>query len=190
MPKWHKGAKLPADTDETGTFSAGSSNPQSLDERTGACYEAALRLIGHRARTESEVRRCLASKGFDQEIVENTLNRLKDSGFINDQDFARLWTESRTASRPRSAFMVKRELQIKGIAGETAEEAVGTIDDLESAYRAALPRVHRLSVLPPEEARLKLSAFLKRRGFSWDVVEATVKRLEAEASDNQVDTTG
>ncbi|AKG54392.1 Regulatory protein RecX [Dehalogenimonas sp. WBC-2] len=186
MPKWHTGAKLLTGTDEAEELSADSSSLESLDERPDACYESALRLLDHRARSESEVRRRLADKGFDQEKVESTLNRLKASGVINDQDFARLWTENRTASRPRSAFMVKRELQIKGIAGDTAEEAVAVIDDAESAYRAALPRVRRLSALSPKEARLKLSAFLKRRGFSWDVVEATMKRLEAEESDNQV----
>jgi regulatory protein len=105
---------------------------------------------------------------------------LKVAGLIDDVAFAKAWSENRSTASPRSAYVVKRELRTKGIDAETAEEATVELDDAEAAYRAALPRLKRLQSLPPEEARRKLSDFLRRRGFGWTIVERTLGRLREE----------
>ena len=149
-------------------------------ESADACYQAGLKLLGYRARTESEMRQRLARKGFGEAEIETTLTRLKSSGLIDDAAFARAWSENRTAGSPRSAFIIKRELKTKGIDTGTAEDAVAAIDDSEAAFRAAQPRLKRLQSLPREEARRKLADFLRRRGFNWSVIERTMVRLVAE----------
>ena len=144
------------------------------------CYQTALNLLGYRARTESEIRQRLARKGFGEPEIETAVNRLKASGLIDDAAFARTWSENRAAGSPRSAFIIKRELKIKGVDSDTADEAVSTVDDSEAAFRAAQPRLKRLQSLPPEEGRRKLADFLRRRGFNWNTIERTLERLKAE----------
>ncbi|WP_076004988.1 regulatory protein RecX [Dehalogenimonas formicexedens] len=149
-------------------------------EPADACYQAALKLLGYRARTESEMRQRLTRKGFGETDIELTLGRLKSSGLIDDAAFARSWSENRSAGSPRSAYIIKRELKTKGIDAGTADEAVSAIDDGEAAYRAVLPRLKRLESLPPEESRRKLADFLRRRGFNWNTIERTLVRLKAQ----------
>jgi regulatory protein len=149
-------------------------------ESADACYQAGLKLLGYRARTESEMRQRLARKGFGETEIETTLTRLKSSGLIDDAAFARSWSDNRTAASPRSAYIIKRELKTKGIETGTADEAVEGIDDSEVALRAARPRLKRLQSLPPEEARRKLADFLRRRGFNWNTIERTLTNLKAE----------
>ncbi len=157
----------------------GDTAPPTGDQ-ADACYQAGLSLLGYRARTESEMRQRLARKGFCEAEIEATVARFKASGLIDDAAFAKAWSEARTASRPRSAFVVKRELRTRGIEAGTADEAVAAIDDGEACYRAALPRLKRLQGLAPEEARRKLADFLRRRGFGWTIIERTLARLGEE----------
>jgi len=145
-----------------------------------ACYQAALRLLGYRDRTEAELRQRLSRKGFTEAEIDIVAERLKASGLINDAAFARAWSDHRAAGSPRSAYLVKRELLTKGIDPATAEEAAGTVEDSEAAYAAVLPRLNRLKALPLEETRHKLADFLRRRGFSWHIVEGTLRRLAEE----------
>jgi regulatory protein len=145
-----------------------------------ACYQAGLKLLGYRARTESEMRQRLARRGFGEIEIETTVTRLKSAGLIDDAAFAKSWTENRTSASPRSAYIIKRELKTKGIETGTADEAVEGIDDSEAALRAARPRLKRLQSLPPEEARRKLADFLRRRGFNWNTIERTLTSLKAE----------
>jgi regulatory protein len=151
-------------------------------EQADACYQAGLMLLGYRARTESEMRQRLSSKGFGETDIEATVSRLKASGLIDDAAFARTWSENRSAGSPRSAYIIKRELKTKGIETATADEAVSGIDDSEAAYKASLPRLKRLQSLPAEEARRKLGDFLRRRGFNWNTIERTLVRLKAEGN--------
>jgi len=51
------------------------------------------------------------------------------------------------------------------------------IDDEESAYRAAQKRGRTLAKEDYETFRRKLGAFLRRRGFSYEVVSRTTERL-------------
>jgi regulatory protein len=149
-------------------------------ESADACYQAGLKLLGYRARTESEMRQRLARKGFGETEIVTTVTRLKSSGLIDDAAFARSWSDNRAAGSPRSAYLIKRELRTKGIDTGTAEVAVAAIDDSEAAFKAAQPRLRRLQSLPREEARRKLADFLRRRGFNWSVIERTLVRLMAE----------
>ncbi|QNT75445.1 regulatory protein RecX [Dehalogenimonas etheniformans] len=157
---------------------------RSPKELADACYQAALKLLGYRARTESEMRQRLARKGYGETEIESTVERLKSSGLIDDAAFARSWSENRAAGSPRSAYIIKRELKTKGIDAATANDAVSTIDDGEAAYQAALPRLKRFQTLPAEEARHKVTDFLRRRGFNWNTIERTLVRLNADGVDH------
>lgn len=153
-----------------------------------ACYQAALKLLAYRARSEAEMRQRLSRRGFGEADIETVLSRLKAAGLVDDSAFARSWGEHRASGSPRSAYMIKRELLAKGIDPETAGNALAEADDAGAAYRAALPRLSRLKTLPAEEARRKLADFLRRRGFGWAVIETTLSRLEEEGLTSKVDT--
>jgi regulatory protein len=153
-----------------------------------ACYQAGLRLLSYRARTEFEMRSRLARKGFTEAEIEATIAHLKTSGLIDDAAFAKSWSDHRTASSPRSAYVIKRELKTKGVEDGIADEAAAVIDDAEAGYRAALPRLRRFKSLPPEEAHRKLADFLRRRGFGWTVIERTLARLKEEGLADGFDT--
>lgn len=142
----------------------------------GKCLNAALRLLSYRPRSEAEIRTRL-SRRFDGETIEGVIVRLRERQMIDDVAFATFWREERDSFSPRGKRLLKAELRNKGIDPELIDEVLDGIDDEESAYRAAQKRGHTLAKEDYETFRRKLSAFLRRRGFSYEVVNRTTERL-------------
>ncbi len=163
------------------TLSQGELYALADEQARRASLEAALRLLAYRPRSERELRDRLARKSFRRPIVNETVARMRELGYLNDAEFARFYADTQQASRPRSQRIVRLELRRRGVAQEVAEEATETIDDEEAAYRAASRRVASLRRLEYQAFRERLGGFLTRRGFSYEVARRTVNRCWAEA---------
>lgn len=149
------------------------------DERHSA-YEAALRLLSYRPRSEKEMRFRLGRRGFAPEVVEETVKRLRRLHYLDDGAFAQFWTERRDSVSPRSRALIQSELRFKGIDAETASSTVEGLDDEEAAYRAATKRLPAVAGLSRDLFRRRLGGFLTRRGFAYDVVRRTLERCWSE----------
>jgi regulatory protein len=152
-------------------------------EDVSTATHAAIRLVAHQARTESELRKRLARNGFPAPAIEAAIERMREWNYLDDQDFARRWVESREGHRPRSASMIKRELVGKGVDAETAEQVVdeAEIDEYKIALDLGLKWAARPVREDPEARRRRLAAYLQRRGFGWDIVRRV---LDASLSDS------
>ena len=131
-------------------------------------YEAALNSLDLCARTRQELRRSLLARGFLSAAVEATLDRLADSGLIDDRRYAERAVEMSAA---------RRKLRARGIGEEDAEAALNMLDDeqqAQAAQAAARSLLRKYASLPAREGRAKLSQALARRGFSWEAVRAAV----------------
>jgi len=153
---------------------------QAEDARERAIRQAML-FLSYRARSESEIRQNLRKHEFPDEIIEQTLERLRQDGLANDNEFARAWVENRNAFRPRSRRMMAMELKQKGLDEEAVSSAMEEVNDEALAYQAAQKRAARLEGLEWDEFRRKLSGFLARRGFSYSVIAPIVARTWNEA---------
>ncbi len=142
-----------------------------------ACLSAAYRLLGYRPRTEKELKDRLGSKGFGTEVVDFIIQRLKKQKLIDDLDFACRWQENRAACKPRSSYLVRRELKEKGVPEPDIEIAVMSHDDFDNAIRAARPRAEKLSGLDYETFRNRLGMFLRRRGFGYSTIRKVIDIL-------------
>ena len=153
---------------------------QAEDARERA-FQQAMLFLSYRARSESEIRQNLRKHEIPEPVIEQTLERLRQDGLANDNQFARAWVENRTTFRPRSRRLMAMELRQKGLADEAVSSAVESVDDNALAYEAAQKRVNRLKGLEWNEFRKKMSDFLARRGFSYSVIASVVTRIWNEA---------
>lgn len=142
----------------------------------GKCLNAALRLLSYRPRSEAEIRTRL-SRRFNGETIEGVILQLRERQMIDDVAFAAFWREARDSFSPRGRRLLKVELRNKGIDRELIDKVLNGIDDEESAYRAAQKRGRTLAKEDYETFRRKLGAFLRRRGFSYEVANRTTERL-------------
>jgi regulatory protein len=160
-------------------------NPNDIERllHEDECLRAYQKALGHlagRPHSQSEIARFLMSKRFSQEAIDAAMLRLQQDGLVDDADFARFWTENRTAFRPRSARAIRFELRQKGVANEEIDAALVEVDDEEAAWAAIQPKLNAWSNLAPEEFNRKVQGFLGRRGFDFETVRATLQRIQRE----------
>ncbi len=143
-----------------------------------AAYQKALRFLGYRPRSEAEVQRKLNEHGYEAPVVEATIQRLKESGYLGDQQFARTWIENRNTFRPRGKRLLALELRQKGLQDEIIEQALSeTEDETSLAYQTAIKYARRLSGADWETFRKRLGAYLMRRGFSYGTISPILHQV-------------
>jgi len=157
------------------------------DEQQSA-YSRALHFLSFRARSHQEVRTYLERKGYATEVIEAVLAQLEEDGFLDDARFSREWVENRTTFRPRSQSMLGWELKHKGVSPEAIETALAEadLDDADLALEAAQRALGRYADLPWEDFARKLGAYLQRRGFSAQVIWATIRQLWNTMQDSRI----
>jgi regulatory protein len=162
--------------------------------------DAAARLLEARPRSVAEVRRRLVGLGYRRELVEATLVRLAELGYLDDEAFARAWVESRDRSKPRGEHALRRELGLKGVdralvdgvlddrrenaAATGSHDGDGAESPDETAARRLLARKLPSILREPDPRRRlqKAYATLARSGFSPDVCSAVAKGALATAA--------
>lgn len=145
--------------------------------------QKALNFLSYRARSDEEIRQNLRKHGMPEDVIAETLERLHQAGLANDKEFAQAWVENRTTFRPRSRRALSMELRRKGLDEQTIQTALAeSPNEVSLAYQAAQQKARRLEGLPWPEFRQKLSAFLARRGFGYEVIGEVVRRVWQEQS--------
>jgi len=147
------------------------------------CFNAAAHYLSYRPRSEPELRERLHQRGFDSDSVEAAITRLKEQGLVDDIAFAQFWKDNRESFSPRSQWLTKLELKRKGVADDIIDQVVDTVDDEDSAYRAALRKARSSPQSDYQNFRRRLGEHLKRRGFSYVVINHTVDRLWQDQGD-------
>jgi len=141
-------------------------------------YQKMLRFLGFRPRSETEIQRKLSEQGFDEGVVNSTIQRLKENGFLGDEQFARDWIENRTTFRPRSKRLLAMELRQKGVDEEAIQRALAETGDEDNlAYQTAAKYAHRLARVDWETFRKRLGAYMMRRGFSYGTIAPILRQV-------------
>ena len=144
--------------------------------------KAVLRLLGHRPRSEHELRQRLRRR-FSPEEIEGVIRELKSQGLVDDLAFARFWRDSRERHRPRGVAMIRQELLSKGVDRDTVSQALEGLDEEEGAFRAGLKLLHRVGLLDYREFRNRMGAYLQRRGFRTGAINSAISQLWQELAD-------
>jgi regulatory protein len=151
-------------------------------ERGSQAWNAALRLLSVRPRTEHELRDRLRRKNFEPSQIDAAIERLRNLDLIDDAQFARLWVANRQHLSPRGAGALRQELRAKGVERQIAEQVLAdTIDadDERAACEAVARRALHKYANAPDWATFsrRLGGFLQRRGFRWETIKPIIQTL-------------
>ncbi|HEX9160762.1 MAG TPA: regulatory protein RecX [Thermoanaerobaculia bacterium] len=148
------------------------------------CYLAALRILNYRFNSEEELRRKLRSKRFDRATIDETVARLRDEKWLDDERFAGAFVRTRQQKKigPKR---IERELQAAGVDRDTARRVVRENEDpdreredLQAACakrKRILIRRHGEAYLETAEGRKKLAAYLLNQGYDSALVQSVIK---------------
>ena len=142
-------------------------------------YEAALNLLTARDMTAHDLMSALRRRGYQQPVAESVCQRLTENRLIDDSRYAQRYVELRQDSAV-GRYAMKRKLRAKGIDDDTAEEALGVLDDesqLATAKELARKLLRRYAGEEPYARKSKISQAIARRGYSWEIVREAIESL-------------
>ncbi len=151
-------------------------------EELHSARAVALRLLGRRPRTEKEIRTRLREKEFADSEIATTLEDLKRSGLVDDEEFARAFVRDALSLRPAGKMLLKRKLLLLGVSRDIVDRVLA--ESIDGGAEESLARDLAEKFLsrarssgrdePQAKLRARLSAYLARRGFAWEVIQSTV----------------
>ena len=145
--------------------------------------EAVFRLLAVRARSVAELDTRLKQKGFTPKIISATLADLKAKGYLDDGQFARQFIREKFENSGWGPARLRPELFRKGIDKGLAEQLLSAFFEDRDLAADILPlarkRWRAWSGRPMEVRRRRLTGFLQRRGYHWDVIDQVLEQLES-----------
>ena len=132
-------------------------------------FEKSMDYISIRTHSKKEIFDKLLKKGFSKDTIENTIIKLEEYHFIDDDVFARQFIEQ---NKNYSKMVLSGKLYQKGINKEIIEKNLSIIDDdaeYDNCY-AIMEKYLKSTVINSYEDKQKLFAKLARRGFKYDTI--------------------
>jgi regulatory protein len=154
------------------------------EKRKARAKSLAFRYLSLRPRSRAELLGYLKKKELPEEAIEETIAALEGYGYIDDRKFAVGYGRYLIEQKGLSRYAVKAGLKRKGVGEEDIQPALETLggedfeDDLTVAIRVAEKKAASLKGVDKEKARRRLMDYLRRRGFSFDIVIKTIKNLD------------
>ncbi len=159
-------------------------------EELSKLFDATLRFLSYRPRSQEEVEDYLAKKISKKEnikfseakesgLIIEIENKLTKYKYLNDTDFAKWWIESRTKSSPRGKRILKLELMQKGVSREIVDDLLANIKNQKPlALKSIEKKLPRWRLLPSVEIKKKIYSHLSMRGFDFDTIREVVAQTE------------
>lgn len=147
-------------------------------------YAAATRILMRRAHSVHEMKQALTHRTDDDKLIKSVMDRLKQSGFLDDARYAKQFVRQRTEIRHQGKFRIARDLRARGVPDQHIDAALA--ENAEEHDEAALVRQRidrKLRAVRGELDDRKLASLyrsLLRAGFSADIVRREVKSITRE----------
>jgi regulatory protein len=163
--------------------SSKSGKPKSfLDE--SALREYAVKSLGRRMRSESDLRRLMRAKVEPDETgaakVNAVIARLKEYGYLNDIVFADNYVQLRQQNEKHGARRVRQDLGLKGVSKEIIADTIQT--RYADVNEEALARLHleRKRIRKPtnDKETNRVMRRLVTAGFSTGVIYKILRQWE------------
>ena len=150
-----------------------------------------MRYCALQERAEEEVRRKLrewytvTDEAVEEEenIVENTVMRLRNEGYLDDERYARAFCESKLLGAHWSRQKVQAALRQKHLPAEAIRAGMESIDDgsyYDILRREAQKKSRLIGGADTPEKRRKLLSFLSGRGYTMSEIARVIDNISEE----------
>jgi SOS response regulatory protein OraA/RecX len=150
-------------------------------------YQDALKMLARRELPVEGLRARLLDREHSREDVEAAIERLLETGALDDGRVARAHARTAAGVKGRGRLRVMRELVAMGIARETAAAAVadvfGELDERALIARALQKKLRGRSRVTDSAEHVRLYQYLMRQGFTPAGVVAALRKLGRPDSD-------
>lgn len=141
----------------------------------------ATNLISKYTKTEKELRNKMKEKGYEEDIINETVRLLVKYGYINDENYAKVYISDKHNFSKEGKNKIKLNLIRKGIDKDIIEKYLEeNIDnDLEykNALEIAIKKHNSIKNLDLNTKKRRLISLLQRKGFSFEIISKILKEI-------------
>lgn len=141
--------------------------------KTDKAYNQALGMIARRPRSEWEMREYLKRKEYDPELVDELIERLYASKWLDDRDFAQKWVDNRRLLKATSKRRLTQELKAKRVADDVIASVL--VEDTTNEVEVLTELIARKQKQSRYQDQQKLMAYLIRQGFNYGDIKAALE---------------
>jgi regulatory protein len=143
--------------------------------------QKALRALARREYSRAELARKLAGGTESTEDIEALLDEFEASGWLSDERFA--GGAARQRQGRYSQRYILEDLKAKGVAGDTAKEAVSALEQDDYTTALALWRQRFGKAPADQKEKARQVRFLQLRGFALQIVFKVLREHGVAAGD-------
>lgn len=151
-----------------------------LESDRRRAFDKALDYLSRYPSTVKGVTGKLYDWGFGRAVVEPTIEKLKEYGYLDDAEYARAYVA--VNGRVKGERRLESELKSKGVSAELIATALDGFDGFGKALELAR-RHSRGKDLEDRNYLAKLGNYLLYRGYGWEDVARCVAALKKERKD-------
>ena len=160
--------------------------PKKIYDTEESLYDYAVRALSRKMRTVAELKRLMRPRVPEGELgellVEMVVRRLKDQNYLNDSNYAAIYSSFRRDNEKFGRRRVITDLKVKGVHGDVIEKAIddayASVNEEEQA-RAFLRR-KRLKKPANNKDAARIFRALVRAGFGAGVSIKILKNWHVE----------
>ena len=154
------------------------------EESLKQAKDIALRSLSRSPKSTREIAKKLKEKGFQEQVIEVVIRDLEKYGYLNDPEFARVYSESCLRTKPLGPRLLREKLYKKGLTRELIEATVERFyqehEEAELAGGLLAKRRRAYVGLDPRTSWKRKADYLARRGFSWEAIKEALDIREDE----------
>lgn len=144
-------------------------------------YSYGIWLLGRKDYTTFEITQKMKNYQPDEKIIQEIVDKLVSSGYINDERRATNIVNSYI--KKESSYKIKRRLSEKGISKDMIEDVIrDSVDDGTEMEMAANMLIKKFKFYDKEKQQ-KYCAYLAGRGYGWDIISKAIDRLKDESQE-------
>lgn len=159
-----------------------------LFDETGAdlAIAEAFKYLNRRLRSKHQVKVRLQERGFETQEINDCLDYLEQTGYVDDLKFAVLFSGEKRDLQQWGDSRIIRELKKVRIDARLIEQALDSLrdgeDDQLRLANSALEARYKSGLEPDLKAQKRALGFLARKGFSSAVCYSAVRKAVAKES--------
>ncbi|MDO5014676.1 MAG: regulatory protein RecX [Clostridia bacterium] len=144
-------------------------------------YNCAVKILSLRANSEKELRDKLIKKNRREYVVEEVISKIKEQGYLNDEDFAKAYSKELIQKKGKSKNYVSFKLREKGINNSMIDEVLEDYNiDEKERIEDIIQRKYKKVNLNDEKEKRRIYNFFVRAGFKTGDILTVFNKIVGE----------
>ncbi|MBO0993394.1 recombination regulator RecX [Bacillus sp. SD088] len=151
-------------------------------------YNEAIHYLSFRMRAEGEIKKHLAKKDCNEQVIEQVMQKLQEHRYVDDLEFAKAYVRTQINAGKKGPANIKQELLQKDISDAYIEEALALYkkaDQIDHAIQLGNKYATKNKKLSEKILKQKLEQFLQTKGFPFSIITVAIEEIEYEKDEDE-----